>query len=494
MTKISRDGYSFNQNDTIWVLNKDIKIKLTRDILSLDNSLLDGFKNILSDYAQEMSAHHTRNMLFMFRQLIKYSNGNAITTDSILNWRASLTRENEWYLGSLKGFLRTWYKRGYLGISLEVVKLLETFNIKGNKKGKSVANHCPYTGPMTNNELLSLVSELNELWKQSRISFECYAYINALIITARRPSQLKQLKMCDLIKDNNDYYINIPRVKQRHSNFRKSFRKFAVTEDLYLIIRNLAEDQIKKIETHISNTLPFEQRKLTPIFMSHQTLLEINKGNVGLYLEKDLLHSTIQEMKKLMVEFNNVQHAISERTGKVIYVNARRFRYTRGTNLGRKGVGATVIAELLDHSDIQNIKVYTENTADTVQYIDRVMGAEMGKLAHAFSGRIISSLNEGERGNDPTSFITNNGSDTVGACSTNKFCISSYESCYLCRKFRPLLDGPHQQILDKLYREKEERLRVSKSIDYANSKDRIILAVEYVVKACNQMKKSREIH
>lgn len=40
--------------------------------------------------------------------------------------------------------------------------------------------------------------------------------------------------------------------------------------------------------------------------MSHQTLLEINKGNVGLYLEKDLLHSTIQEMKKLMVEFNNV--------------------------------------------------------------------------------------------------------------------------------------------------------------------------------------------
>lgn len=48
--------------------------------------------------------------------------------------------------------------------------------------------------------------------------------------------------------------------------------------------------------------------------------------------------------------------------------------------------------------------------------------------------------------------------------------------------------------LDKLYREKEERLRVSKSIDYANSKDRIILAVEYVVKACSQMKKSREIH
>ena len=122
MNKFSRDGYSFNQKDIIWILNKDIKIKLTKDILSLRNPLLDGFKNILADYAQEMSAHHTRNMLFMFRNLIKFSNGDSITTNCILNWRASLNKENEWYLGALKGFLLTWYERGYTGVSLEVIK------------------------------------------------------------------------------------------------------------------------------------------------------------------------------------------------------------------------------------------------------------------------------------------------------------------------------------------------------------------------------------
>jgi site-specific recombinase, phage integrase family len=57
-----------------------------------------------------------------------------------------------------------------------------------------------------------------------------------------------------------------------------------------------------------------------------------------------------------------------------------------------------------------------------------------------------------------------------------------------------LVDGPHQQILNKLYKEKEERLRRTKSIDYASSKDRIILAVEYVVQACNEMKKNMEAH
>lgn len=61
-----------------------------------------------------------------------------------------------------------------------------------------------------------------------------------------------------------------------------------------------------------------------------------------------------------------------------------------------------------------------------------------------------------------------------------------YETCYLCPKFRPLVDSPHEEILNKLYKEKEKRLKTSKNIDYANSKDRIILAVEYVVQACQK--------
>ena len=56
-----------------------------------------------------------------------------------------------------------------------------------------------------------------------------------------------------------------------------------------------------------------------------------------------------------------------------------------------------------------------------MQYIDHVMGAEMGKLAQAFTGKIISNLTESERGNDPKSFITNDGVNTIGACGTNDF-------------------------------------------------------------------------
>ncbi|HHF0428625.1 site-specific integrase [Haemophilus influenzae] len=234
-----------------------------------------------------------------------------------------------------------------------------------------------------------------------------------------------------------------------------------------------------------------------PIFIDWNSLKQNirNKCFDVSLLEKDIFHYSSSSLERNVLRtFCIQQKAISERTGDIIHVSARRFRHTRGTNLGRKGVGALIIAELLDHSDTQNVKVYTENTADTVQYIDHVMGAEMGKLAQAFTGKIISNLTESERGNDPKSFITNDGVNTIGACGTNDFCLSGYETCYLCPKFRPLVDSPHEEILNKLYKEKEKRLKTSKNIDYANSKDRIILAVEYVVQACQKIRNANGVH
>jgi hypothetical protein len=54
--------------------------------------------------------------------------------------------------------------------------------------------------------------------------------------------------------------------------------------------------------------------------------------------------------------------ATSERTGDIIQLSARRFRRTRGTNLGRKGVSAFIIAEALDQSDTQNVIVYNNSS------------------------------------------------------------------------------------------------------------------------------------
>ena len=447
----SRDGYAFDENENFWRISKDKTINFSQHILNINKKTLDGFRKTLAIYAEKYSSYHVSHMYQQFQRLVISTNLEIINVPIILDWKNKLGKEHEWYLGALKGFLLSWHEYGYYGVDKSVVSLLESFTLSENEKGKSVLMRCPYTGAFTENEVLALMAELARLWREDLISFETYAYIHLLQSTARRPIQIRHLKF---------------------------------------------EDLRKEISQGTWNSISGFKMKL-PMFIDWNCLKRnIKNRNFDLsLLDKDIFHYSASSLEQnALRKFCIHQKAISERTGEIIHVTARRFRHTRGTNLGRKGVGATIIAELLDHTDTQNVKVYTENTADTVQYIDRVMGAEMGKLAQAFTGRIISNLNESERGHDPTSLITNNGIDTIGACGTNDFCITSYETCYLCPKFRPLVDGPHQQILNKLYEEKEERLKQTKSIDYASSKDRIILAVEYVVQACNDMKRTIGSH
>lgn len=226
--KYSRDGYAFDQDSYLWRLNKDVTISFQKEILSLNSKLLEGFKQALSRYAEELSAHHTSNMYLRFQRFIRDTKCEEIDVNSILNWRSMLNDENEWYLGSLRGFLISWHDFGYYGVPNDVVKLLNKMTLKCNLRGLAVTNRCPYTGALTQNEQMAFHSELNRLFLGDEISITEFVYLLLLEATARRPVQLRQLKGRDLIKETNNesgavnYYLNIPRAKQRGGGFRLS--------------------------------------------------------------------------------------------------------------------------------------------------------------------------------------------------------------------------------------------------------------------------------
>jgi integrase len=493
---VSKDGYSFDMWSNKWKLNKDISVSFQDELLSLEDKTLEGFRLTLARYAEELSASHTNNMYLRMQHLVRTTGCQKLDVSVLLNWKAALGKDREWYLGALKGFLISWFDYRNYGVTSDVVELLESLTLSGNEKGVAVANRCPYSGAFTENEVLAINDELNRLLRDDDISFNCYAYVSLTQATARRSVQIRQLKSCDLLKTNESgsysYMLRIPRSKQRGSGFRSTFKKFSITEDLYLILTNLVSRQIAIAESIFRQKLSDSQKSLIPLFLDEDACNQLYFGNVQLVNElliSDFLHlGTVSLRQKLMKNFNVKQRAISERTGDIIHITSRRFRNTRGTNLGRKGFGVRIIAEALDHSDSQNAKVYTENTADTVQYIDKAVGKELAKYANAFLGRIIESLDDGERGDDPTARIPNDKNEVVGACGTNSFCVNGYESCYVCHKFRPLLEAPHEQFLENLYKEKEQRLKNTGSIQYASVKDRLILAVEQVVRMCDEIK------
>lgn len=489
---ISKDGYLFHPGHGAWRLNKDIKISLT--ILDrLDAKTKVGFRLTLQRYAEESSARHVKNMLARFNRYIRDTGAVSVTTSALINWRAMLGVEKQWHLGGLKGFLIAWHEYGYEGVSDSVVDLLDGWRIKGNETGAAVAGGCPETGPLTDIELAAVLNWANQAVVEESIQFADYAYLLALAMTARRPVQIAALRGGDLVEDIQaevtQYYLSIPRAKQRGGKFRGTFRSLAVIEELYLVLRQQWRHSVAIVEKAVGGALEPALGLEVPIFMNEHALRGVatraDARAIVAGMTPDKLHARLADLSSRLRRCARASTARSERTGEFIRLSANRFRYTRGTKLRREGFGAFVIAELLDHSNIQNVGVYTQNTAQEAVIIDELIGKQLAPFAQACLGRLVRSEREAIRGGDPHSRVANSRMEAVGSCGSFGFCASGYSACYTCHHFQPWVDGPHEQVLTDLYDEKR-RMREAGCADVVvNAKDHLILAVEHCVALCN---------
>lgn len=491
----SKDGYPFDPDDDYWKLNKDVAISLILPDF-LDEGTREGFRATLQRYAEEMSARHTRNMETRFKRFLRDTGSSCVTPASLINWRAHLGKDEQWQLGGLKGFLIAWNDYGFGGISDDVVDLLQSWRIAGNEKGVAVASGCPETGPFTDIEIAALLDWANMAVAKGELLFEDYAYLLTLVMTARRPVQIAALRGKDLVqqtsKDIRQFSLNCPRAKQRGLGFRKNFRSLAILEDLYLVLQQQHRQSVALVEKAIGADLNADLAADIPIFLNQEML----PGIRGIQRLKealfgpipDRLHSTTSWLASSLRRCAATSTARSERTGEFIRLTATRFRHTRGTKLRREGFGPFVIAELLDHSDIQNVRVYTDNTAQEAVVINELIGPQLAPFAQACLGRLVRSERDAIRGEDPRSRIPNDQQHSVGTCGNYGFCASGYRACYTCYHFQPWVDGPHEAVLADLYEEKE-RVRAAGCPDVVvNANDQLILAVEHCIQLCKQAK------
>ena len=495
---ISKDGYSFDPNDMQWKLNKDVQISLGV-IDDLEPDCRQGARLTLQRYAEEQSASHTYNMAERMKRFIRETGSAEVSPASLMNWRASLGLDGEWNLGGLKGFLLAWHDYGFAGISKDVVELLEGWRITGNEKGAAVANGCPETGPFTDIELQSILDWANLAVVQKTIDFEDYAYLLMLAMTARRPIQIAALRGKDLAlpKAGDSFYtLNVPRSKQRGGSFRGEFRSLPIPNDLGVVLQQQHRGSVKLVESRVGYTLHASLRDEIPIFINASKAYTLRRNTDCFALKElllgstpDLLHATTTSFSQALQRVAQACTARSERTGEYLRLTATRFRYTRGTKLRREGFGAYVIAELLDQSDIQQVKVYTENTAQEAVFIDRIVGPALAPFAQACLGTLVRSERDAIRGDDPTSRVSNDRQNAVGTCGNFGFCASGYRACYTCVHFQPWLDAPHSEVLEDLYAEKLRVKEAGCAEVVVNANDLLILAVEDCVSKCAAMRR-----
>jgi integrase len=488
----SREGYWFNEDDPVWNLDKDNDVYVSKIFEFLPAEVKNGFISTLAHYAATMSGAHTRNIFESFFVMLRDTKPKKIDTVALLNWRAQLSRDTEWKLGTVRGFLYKWYDLGYPGVEEDVVDLLKGWTIKGNIKGDAVKRLDPNEGPLTDNELLAFNEGVVRAFEQAKIKLSELALCLLLSHTGRRPKQITHTKICDLDgtkvnkKGEPMFLIHIPRAKQRGEVFRDSFKTFAMTLELWAVLAAQRKDVIASIERLLGYELQEADRATLPLFpdmgafegIKSVTELRSLLATDSLHLESDKVTTTL----KMVVTATGIT---SERTGELMELVATRFRYTKGTRAAREGFGRMVIAELLDHTDTQNVDVYTQNVPEHAHALNKAMALQLAPYAQAFQGVLVDRESDAKRGDDLASRIKFKGQNTA-TCGQYGFCGANAPiPCYTCQHFQPWLEGPHEEVLADLLQEREKVEQITGDTAMAAVNDRTIFAVINVIQRCH---------
>lgn len=394
----------------------------------------------------------------------------------------------------IRGFLRKWHELGYPGVSEEVIELLDGWTIKGNVKGDLIKRLDPVKGPLSDLELQGFNEGAVRAFECGDASLTDMAMGLVISNTGRRPIQISHLRLKDILKGKNKrgdetYILNMPRAKQRATNFRKQFKQFAITEELWVILTAQAEHVVRSVESAVGFEFQEQDRLELPLFPDMTELTDAaTPATIKESLKTDLFHIKSAKVSEVCKMIAASAELYSERTGEPLNISSNRFRYTTGTRAAREGFGEMVIAELLDHSDNQNAGVYIENIPEHVESLDKAVGHYMARYAQAFAGVLVDSESDAKRGEDFNSRVRTDGGG-VGTCGSYGFCGASVPiPCYTCMHFQPWLDGPHEAVYEDLILERQRLLDVTGDKLIAAVNDRSILAVAEVIQCCASRK------
>lgn len=475
----TRDGIVFDPRENKWLLDG-----LTRRMISdfrvfdhLSDDMLLRLRWIMVVHLQEKSFSHVDNLYSTF--LLFYSsvlsNSNAlcerVELSHILTFKSLLNDATEWKLGVLRILLSDMGRLGFGISSEEVIEYLESSTIRGNIKGTSIRTRDPESGAFSDTELLAIQSALNDAYALGKIDLDSFAIVWLFLAYGCRPIQIAAMKEMDLLVSENGegkaYALRIPRAKQEGRGHRDAFNTRYCSKQIGALLERVIE----------RNALRRADRQLeigeAPMFIARK------QGALP-----DLpYHRMSEDISR------TVRSVIGRLTG--LKGNTRRFRITLAQRAVDDGKDKYTVAELLDHSDTQNVEVYFEASPAMVLRLDRHLAMEMAPLAQAFAGVVVEREDEARRGGDRTSRIydrtlVDNITDPLGTCGQMSFCgLSAPYACYTCRHFQPWVHGPHEEFMSALIADRNRMEAEGLSPKIFTIRDRAILAAAEVIQLCS---------
>lgn len=443
---VTRDGQTIDLSGSVWKIRKTsdggdiISIdwdscnrKLRTDFLSLRAIHL--FKLYIADRIARKSPSAAGNAYQWLLFFLRWCNTHIAKihfdwTDlseglcrTFLDYSVSNTHNKGNYFSCLRSFYEWGVARQYPDFSRDFLLILKSITAIGNSKGHHVRFRDPLKGPFSPDEKLFITQAVTAKKgdEQDRIIVMIFLELglNSLATTRLRNEDLKSYRSEGAVF----YQIDVPRMKKRTARRETKARPISA--------------------------------RLGELLTSQQT------GGEKDHLLHWLDHSHPQgSIVRAMRQFTEAAVLVSPRTNNLLHLSPRRFRYTLATQMAEEGAPAWLIAEILDHSDLQNIHVYIETASTIADHVERATEQSLKPLVNRFLGRFATA--EEEQGNTtyplipaaaPQLPLLNTGG--IGLCGHDTHKKGPCQrlpplSCYSCVSFIPLRSGPHQEMLDSI--------------------------------------------
>ena len=485
---VSMDNREFDPQSNTWALSKEVTLNLLAVLRFLPEPLQQSYRKVLKHYAETYSARYCANIQAGVRKFLKNAKTPEFSTTALRNYRKGLDRNSEWRLGAIRAFLLHWHDQGYPGVSDEVAGWLKRVRLKGNTKGRAVLSMDPHDGPFDDHELTAILNAAPQEYERDRITLAILTWVLLLVYTGRRAVQLSLLRIGDLshtiTQDERPIdVVAIPRAKQRGQPSRAYFKYFWLPPDVARLLETQRDAVIARVEAQVGK-LPSTVIDEVPLFPNWSTFGEVRSiKELCDARRNDTLHMPVRAIQQGLKRIR----VVSPRTGQQLHMTTRRFRYTLGTRAAREGFGAMVIAELLDHSDVQNSRVYTRDHPSFRIKIDEAVGQQLVPLARVFAGRVVDREADARHGDDPSMRIGTL-EQKVGTCGSRGFCGAEALACYTCMHFQAWVDAPHQKVLELMLRRRQQMEDAGASEMVVGAIDPSIHGVRAVMAACEARK------
>ncbi len=474
---ITKEGFVFDPREIEWKIRSLVgEVKLRFDVMPLwSEQNIRRAKLAFCWLLENNSSSHASNLhqnLVLFHRTLEKGVASSVESFEVPHlsaFKATLSKTQLWKLGVLRILLNNMHNMGLGVTSVAALTFLNDLVLPGNVKGTSIRTRDPSSGAFSDIELSNMMRMLNDSYASGKTALYHFAACCLLMAYGSRAIQIAALKESDLLVSNSHegkfYALKIPRAKQPGQDVRQTFK----TRYCGRLIGQLLETVIA---FNRANRPVEEVEQDWPIFMA--------KVHGGL---PDLAyHMTSSQIARM------VSKTIRSLTG--LKGNTKRFRITLGQRAADDGKDVFAIAEILDHSDTQQVAVYVEATSSMVKRLDRHLAMELAPVAQAFAGMLVRGGDEAKRGDDPASHIydrslRDNVSRALGNCGQMSFCgLAAPIACYTCRHFQPWLDGPHDEFLAALVSERDRMIAEGYAAKIYSIRDRTILAIAQVIQMC----------